>query len=325
MIDQIQAKAKALNKRIVLPEGEDARTLHAMKWIVDEGLAQPVLLGNPDVVLPLAKQEGIAIPAHVPLIHPAASEHRDAFAQTYYDLRKRKGATEDEARAAVADELVFGALMVRHDLVDGSVSGAAHPSPDVIRAAIRMIGVGEASALVSSFFLMVMPDGRVCTFADCAVNVEPEAEQLASIGLDAGRAHQQLTGATPRIAFLSFSTIGSAEHPDVDRVRGAVKLARERRPDWTIDGEFQFDSAYVPSVAARKAPNSPLQGDANVFVFPNLAAGNITYKAVQRTSGAEAIGPSLAGLSQPANDLSRGADAEDIVNVVCITALQADG
>jgi phosphate acetyltransferase len=212
---------------------------------------------------------------------------------------------------------------VRRGDIDGCVAGAAHPSPDVLRAAIHCIGVAEDSALVSSFFLMILPDGRPVTFADCAVVPTPDVDQLASIGIDAARSHRLLTGEEPRVAFLSFSTKGSAEHEAVSLVQHAAEKAQSQRPDLTIDGELQFDAAFVPSVGERKAPDSDVAGRANVFVFPNLDAGNIGYKITQRVGGAEAFGPVLQGLKQPANDLSRGADAEDIVNVVAITAILA--
>jgi phosphate acetyltransferase len=322
-ISTLHARAKTLNKKIVLPEGEDIRTVRAVRTLLEKELARPVLLGHPERVHALAEAEGFVLPHTVPVIDPSTAERRQEFAQTLFQLRKAKGMTYEAARETITDVLYFGDLMVRLGEADGCVAGAAHPSPDVVRTAIQVLGVAEGSALVSSFFLMVLPDGRPLTFADCGVNPDPDPRQLASIGVDAAQNHRFLTGETPRVAFLSFSTRGSADHPRVDKVREAAGIALARRPDLLIDGELKFDAAFVPSVAERKAPGSPIAGRANVFVFPDLDAGNIGYKIAQRIGGAEAYGPILQGLSRPANDLSRGADAEDIVNVVAITALQA--
>ncbi len=317
------SRAKPLHKRIVLPEGVDPRTVRAAHTLVEQNIARPVLLGNEETVRAVAAEQGITLPYTIPIIDPARSERVTEFAQELFQLRKHRGMTYEQARETVQDVLYFGALMVRRGNVDGSVAGAAHPTPDVLRAAIHCIGVDEGSALVSSFFLMILPDGRPVTFADCAVVPTPDADQLASIGVDAARSHRLLTGEEPQVAFLSFSTKGSADDPAVDLVRNATAKAQAMRPELVIDGEFQFDAAFVPSVAERKAPGSAVAGNANVFVFPNLDAGNIGYKIAQRIGGAEAFGPILQGLKQPANDLSRGSDAEDIVNVAAITAILA--
>ncbi len=319
----LHSRAQKLNKRIVLPEGDDPRTVQAAATILAEGIARPVLLGNEDKIRKTASDLGVSLPHTVQIVDPHRSEKAVEYAQELFQLRKHKGMTYEQAREAVQDVLYFGALMVRRGEVDGSVAGAAHPTPDVLRAAIHCIGVDPDSALVSSFFLMVLPDGRPVTFSDCGVVPTPDVDQLASIGLDAAKSHRLLTGEEPRVAFLSFSTKGSADDPAVDLVREATALAQSRRPDLQIDGEFQFDAAFVPSVGERKAPGSAVAGNANVFVFPNLDAGNIGYKIAQRIGGAEAFGPILQGLKQPANDLSRGSDAEDIVNVVAITAILA--
>ncbi len=316
-------RARALNARIALPEGEDPRTIQAAAWLAEHQVVRPVLIGRESAIRQGADDLGVTLPHTVPIVDPATSERRQGYAQALFQKRKHKGMTYEQASETVADVLYFGDLMVDAGDADGCVAGAAHPSPDVVRAAIHVLGVAEGSALVSSFFLMVLPDGRPLTYADCGVNPDPSPAQLASIGIDAAQNHRFLTGQEPRVAFLSFSTRGSAEHPAVDAVRQAVEAARQQRPDLVLDGELQFDAAFDVDVAARKAPDSPVAGRANVFVFPDLNAGNIGYKITQRIGGAEAFGPVLQGLRLPANDLSRGSDWEDIANVATITAIQS--
>lgn len=323
MLKQLAERARPLRKRIVLPEGQDPRTIHAAVALQRQELARPILLGPEDLVRATAQAEHLSIPPGVSIIDPERAERAGDMARELFNLRKHRGMTFEEARERVRDPLYFGALMVRRGEADGSVAGAAHASADVLRAAIQVVGVAPGSALVSSFFLMVLPDGRAVTFADCGVVPEPDAEQLASIGLDAARSHRLLTAEEPRVAFLSFSTHGSAEHPRVDKVRDAAQRAAARRPDLAIDGELQFDAAFDPEVGARKAPGSNVAGRANVFIFPDLDSGNIGYKIAQRIGGAEALGPILQGLKQPCNDLSRGASAEDIMHVAVITAILA--
>ncbi|MEM1053984.1 MAG: phosphate acetyltransferase [Bacteroidota bacterium] len=321
-IADLRERASRTNQKIALPEGHDVRVLHAAAEIASTGLARPVVLGNAAEVEQTAREANVSL-SDIQTLDPTASEKAQSYAQMWFQRRKHKGMTYEKAREMVADPLLFGDLMVRAGDADGCVCGCDTSSADVVRTAIQVLGVAEGSALVSSFFLMVLPDGRPVTFADCGVNPDPDAAQLAGIGVDAARNHEFLTGQKPRVAFLSFSTKGSAEHPRVDKVREAVRLAKEQAPDLPLDGEFQFDAAFVPSVAKRKAPDSEIQGDANVFVFPDLDSGNIGYKITQRLGGAEAFGPILQGVAGAANDLSRGADAEDIVNVTAITALQA--
>ncbi len=323
MISALHDKARTLNKKIVLPEGEDPRTILAAFRLVQEGLARPVLIGRPDRIHAVADEEGVVLPHTIPIIDHMTSEKRSDYAQTLFQLRKHRGLTYDAALEMTSDVLYFGDLMVKRGEANGCVAGAAHPSPDVVRAAIHVLGVAHDSALVSSFFLMVLPNGRPLTFADCGVNPDPDSRQLASIGIDAATNHRFLTGEEPRVAFLSFSTKGSAEHEAVEKVQTATQIARQLRPDLILDGELQFDAAFVPSVAESKAPDSPVEGRANVLVFPDLNSGNIGYKITQRIGGAEAFGPIMQGLNGAANDLSRGCDADDIVNVAVITALQA--
>lgn len=319
----LHARARDLNKRIALPEGEDPRTIRAAAWLVEHEVVRPILIGREVQVRAEAVRLGVSLPHTVPILDPTTSERVQAYAQALFQKRKHKGLTYEQAGEWAQDVLYFGDLMVDARDADGCVAGAAHPSPDVIRAAIHVLGVAEDSALVSSFFLMVLPDGRPLTYADCGVNADPSAEQLASIGIDAAANHRFLTGQEPVVAFLSFSTKGSADHPDVDKVREAVEIARAQKPDLVLDGEFQFDAAFDAGVGERKAPGSPVAGKANVYVFPDLGAGNIGYKITQRVGGAEAFGPVLQGLRLPANDLSRGSDWEDIANVATITAIQA--
>lgn len=321
-IADLRARAATLNQKIAFPEGHDVRTIQAAAEIVETGLARPVILGKRGEVESAAQQAGVPL-ASLTVLDPSESEHQQAYAQMLFQRRKHKGMTYEQARETVLDPLVWGDLMVRAGDADGCVAGADTSSADVVRTAIQVLGVAEGSALVSSLFLMVLPDGRPLTYADCGVVPQPDAEQLASIGVDAAKNHRFLTGEEPHVAFLSFSTKGSADHPDVDKVRAAVEIARGLAPNVPMDGEMQFDAAFVPSVARRKAPDSPIQGDANVFVFPDLDAGNIGYKITQRLGGAEAFGPILQGVARAVNDLSRGADAEDIVNVAAITAIQA--
>lgn len=323
MMTQLHERARALDKKIALPEGEDPRTIHAAHWLVDNRVARPVLIGSEETIHRVAQDLGLRIPSTVSILDPDRAERTQVYAQSLFQLRKHKGLTYEQAGVMIRDVLYFGDMMVREGDADGCVAGAAHPSPDVIKAAIRVLGVAEGSALVSSFFLMVLPDGRPLTYADCGVNATPDPRQLASIGIDAADNHRFLTGEEPLVAFLSFSTKGSADAPEVDRVREAVAIAQSQRPDLQIDGEMQFDAAFVRSVGERKAPGSLVAGRANVLVFPDLNSGNIGYKITQRVGGAEAFGPILQGLAKPANDLSRGADWEDIANVAAITAIQS--
>ncbi|MGB3543529.1 phosphate acetyltransferase [Rubrivirga sp.] len=316
-------RARALKKRIALPEGEDPRTIEAAAWLSTHDVARPILIGKETTIRKVAADTGVDLDHRIPIVDPATSPNLQAYAQALFQKRKHKGLTYESALEVAQDVLYFGDLMVDAGDADGCVAGAAHPSPDVVRAAIHVLGVAEGSALVSSFFLMVLPDGRPLTYADCGVNPTPDPSQLASIGIDAARNHEYLTGETPQVAFLSFSTKGSADHPAVDAVKEAVRLAREQAPSLACDGELQFDAAFDPGVAKRKAPQSSVAGQANVLVFPDLNAGNIGYKITQRIGGAEAFGPVLQGLRLPANDLSRGSDWEDIANVATITAIQA--
>ncbi len=319
----LHERARALDRRIALPEGEDPRTVQAAAWLHENRIVRPVLIGRESAVREAAATAGVAIPSGVPIVDPARAETAQGYASHLFARRKAKGLTFEAALETIRDVLYFGDAMVAAGDADGCVAGATHSTPDVLRAAIQTLGVAPGSRLVSSFFLMVLPNGQPVTYADCGVVPLPSADELASIGLDAADNHRFLTGETPRVAFLSFSTKGSAEHESVSRVREAVGLAQAQRPDLDIDGELQFDAAFDADVGKRKAPGSSVAGRASVFVFPSLDAGNIAYKITQRIGGAEAFGPILQGLAKPANDLSRGADWEDIANVAAITAIQS--
>lgn len=328
LLDQIFERAKTNLQRIVLPEGTEIRTLKAADVILKEKAAKLILLGNPAEIVALATAHGLTSIAEATIIDPADEIITEPYASLLCDIRKSKGMTMDDARKLVKDPLYLACLLIKNGDADGELAGAQNTTGNVLRPAFQIVKTKPGISVVSGAFLMFTPtpqygENGLLVFADCAVNPNPSAKELAEIAVSTAETAQAIAGFEPRVAMLSFSSKGSAQHEMVDKVVEATRLAQELNPALQIDGELQADAALVPAVGLSKAPGSKIAGRANVLVFPDLQSGNIGYKMVERFSGAQAVGPVLQGMAAPVNDLSRGCSVEDIVNMIAITATQA--
>jgi phosphate acetyltransferase len=330
LIDRIKLNARKHNKRIVLPEGTEERTIQAADIAIEEGLAQIILIGAPAEIHALAEKKGLKNIAKAKIVDPKSHEKKDHYIDLMVELRKHKGLTREEASRLIEDPLYLGVLMIKNGDADGEVSGADHSTGDVLRPAFHYVKTAPGISVVSGAFIMILPDKSfgedgVLIYADGAVHPDPTDKELAGIAIATAHTTRAIAGFEPRIAMLSFSTKGSASHELVDKVISATRIAKEMAPDLMIDGELQADAALIEAIGQKKAPGSKIAGKANVLIFPNLDCGNIAYKLTQRLAHAEAIGPILQGMAAPINDLSRGCSVSDIVSMIAITANQAAG
>ena len=326
-IDKIKERASKEIKTIILPESEDIRVLKATEQVENEGYAKIILIGNKEQISKKAEENNIDI-SGVRIVDPNEHPKYDEFVDILYNLRKHKGMTEEQAKELVKDPVYFGMLMVKQGEADGLVSGAIHSTSDTLRPALQILKTAPDTKLVSAFFVMVVPDCKygengIFIFGDSGLNEDPNAKSLSEIAISSSKSFRQLVEKEPKVAMLSYSTYGSAKSALTEKVIEATRRVKEKMPDLLVDGELQLDAAIIPEIAKSKAPGSPLKGEANVLIFPDLNAGNIGYKLVQRLAKAEAYGPLCQGIAKPVNDLSRGCSAEDIAGVVAITAVQA--
>lgn len=330
LLQKIKENARKHEMRIVLPEGTEIRTLKAANQIIEEKLAKIILLGSPEVINKTASENNLTNIKNAIIIDPKNHDKKEAYTDLLVELRKSKGLTREEAAKLVENSLYLATLMIKAGDADGEVAGADNATGDVLRPAFQVVKTLPGISVVSGAFIMILNDKKfgedgLMVFADCAVQPDPTAQELAEIAVATGNTARTIAGFEPKIAMLSFSTLGSGKHEMVDKAVEATRLAKEMAPDMMIEGELQSDAAIVPEVGQKKAPGSKIAGNANVLVFPTMQAGNIAYKLVQRIAGVEAVGPILQGMAAPINDLSRGCSVDDIVNLVAITANQAVG
>ena len=326
-IDDIKIRAKEKIKTIVLPEATDIRVLTATSNIIKEGFAKIILIGNKEEILSKAKESNLDI-ENAEIVDPVTSEKYDEYVNAFFELRKNKGINIEKAKQLILDPVYFGMMMVKTGYADGLVSGAIHSTSDTLRPALQILKTAPNTKLVSAFFLMVVPDceygeNGTFIFSDCGLNENPDSEALSEIAISSSKSFEQLVGKQSKIAMLSYSTYGSAHSELTDKVITATNLVRQKAPELIVDGELQLDAAIIPDIAKCKAPGGPLKSEANTLIFPELDAGNIGYKLVQRLAKAEAYGPLCQGIAKPVNDLSRGCNSKDIEGVVAITAVQA--
>jgi phosphate acetyltransferase len=326
-IDEVKKRAKKEFKTIILPEATDKRVLEAARKVVDEGFAGIILVGDESEIKKVSEEIRIDV-SDITIVNPAHSEKYDEYVNIFFELRKRKGMTEEKAKELMLDPVYFGMMMVKTGAADGLVSGAIHSTADTLRPALQILKTAEGTKLVSAFFIVDVPDctygeNGIFAFSDCALNENPDAENLSEIAIASSKSFEALIGKKAKVAMLSYSTYGSASSEQTQKVIEATKLVKQKAPEILVDGEMQLDAAIIPEVGELKAKGSPVAGQANTLIFPDLNSGNIGYKLVQRLGKANAYGPMCQGIAKPVNDLSRGCNVDDIVGVVAITAVQA--